>query len=159
MAAYFFQTDTAAHWGFFLGSCFIFVFAPAFKDENVVSDACQQAKEIHERSRVHLAPRWGIKRIKRLSLAEEKGRGAALGLRGARRHCQLWVRLQQALRGTLGRTDRQRVSHGSLEPLLPKSKRREGGGGVGVKAAAACLGARLLYGDLSGKQTREKWIK
>lgn len=57
MAAYFFQTDTAAHWGFFLGSCFIFVFAPAFKDENVVSDACQQAKEIHERSRVHLAPR------------------------------------------------------------------------------------------------------
>lgn len=32
---------------FLLGTCFVFVFAPALKDENVVSDACQQAEEIY----------------------------------------------------------------------------------------------------------------
>lgn len=46
MAASFFQTGMVAHW-IFLDSCFVFGFAPAFKDETVVSDACQQAEEIH----------------------------------------------------------------------------------------------------------------
>jgi len=56
MSAWFLQTRTVARCFFFvvvgfffflLGTCFVFVFAPALKDENVVSDACQQAEEIY----------------------------------------------------------------------------------------------------------------
>lgn len=48
-------------WGWsslgFFGLLLCFCFAPAFKDENVVSDACQRAEEIHEKSWARLAPR------------------------------------------------------------------------------------------------------
>lgn len=95
--------------------------------------------------------------MKRLSLAEEKG-GCA---RAASSEAALPA-LGQAAAGAAwhARQDRQ-TARVTRQPgaTAPKKQETGGGGGVGVKAAAACLGARLLYGDLSGKQTREKWIR
>lgn len=49
-AVYFFPDRDWSSLGGFLGLLLCFCFAPAFKDENVVSDACQRTEEIHEQS-------------------------------------------------------------------------------------------------------------